>query len=198
MAAAAGAVAALVLTQLMYGKVDLTMVLNGALAGLVSITAEPLAPSLGLALIIGAVGGLIVVLTVPMLDKIKIDDVVGAIPVHGFAGIWGTLAVILTGGYHGEAALGTQILGMVAIIGTTFVLSLIVWFILKAIMGIRVSEESENGRSRRLRAGHGSLPGFHQGLIRTSLRTDKERGASGRPFFVGWVGFACTTFSLYC
>jgi Amt family ammonium transporter len=143
MAAAAGAVAALILTQLFYGKVDLTMVLNGALAGLVSITAEPLAPSLGLALIIGAVGGLIVVLTVPMLDKIKIDDVVGAIPVHGFAGIWGTLAVVLTGGYHGEAALGTQILGMVAIIGTTFVLSLIVWFILKAVMGIRVSEEAE-------------------------------------------------------
>jgi len=143
MAAAAGAVAALILTQLFYGKVDLTMVLNGALAGLVSITAEPLAPSLGLALIIGAIGGLIVVLTVPMLDKLKIDDVVGAIPVHGFAGIWGTLAVVLTGGYHGEAALGTQILGMVAIIGTTFVLSLIVWFILKAVMGIRVSEEAE-------------------------------------------------------
>ncbi|KPQ16251.1 MAG: ammonium transporter Amt [Rhodobacteraceae bacterium HLUCCO18] len=143
MAAAAGAVSALILTQLFYGKVDLTMVLNGALAGLVSITAEPLAPSLGLALIIGAIGGLIVVLTVPMLDKLKIDDVVGAIPVHGFAGIWGTLAVVLTGGYHGEAALGTQILGMVAIIGTTFVLSLIVWFILKAVMGIRVSEEAE-------------------------------------------------------
>src|SRR6056297_363557 len=143
MAAAAGAVAALILTQLFYGKADLTMVLNGALAGLVSITAEPLAPSLGLALIIGAVGGLIVVLTVPMLDKMKIDDVVGAIPVHGFAGIWGTLAVVLTGGYHGEAALGTQILGMVAIIGTTFVLSLIVWFSLKAVMGIRVSEEAE-------------------------------------------------------
>jgi Amt family ammonium transporter len=93
MAAASGAVAALILTQIMYGKADLTMVLNGALAGLVSITAEPLAPSLGLALIIGAIGGLIVVLTVPMLDKMKIDDVVGAIPVHGFAGIWGTLAV---------------------------------------------------------------------------------------------------------
>jgi Amt family ammonium transporter len=139
MAAASGAVAALILTQLMYGKVDLTMVLNGALAGLVSITAEPLAPTLFLALIIGAVGGLIVVLTVPLLDKLKIDDVVGAIPVHGFAGIWGTFAVVLTG----TSTIGPQILGMVAIIGTTFVLSLIVWFILKAIMGIRVSEESE-------------------------------------------------------
>jgi Amt family ammonium transporter len=143
MAAAAGAVSALILTQVMYGKADLTMVLNGALAGLVSITAEPLAPTLFLALIIGAIGGLIVVLTVPLLDKLKIDDVVGAIPVHGFAGIWGTLAVVLTGGYHGEAALGTQILGMVAIIGTTFVLSLVVWLILKFTLGIRVSEEAE-------------------------------------------------------
>ena len=139
MAAASGAVAALILTQILYGKVDLTMVLNGALAGLVSITAEPLAPTLGLALIIGAVGGVIVVLTIPLLDKLKIDDVVGAIPVHGLAGIWGTLAVCLTG----TSTLGPQLLGMVAIIGTTFVLSLIVWFILKAVLGIRVSEEDE-------------------------------------------------------
>lgn len=93
MAAAAGAVAALILTQVLYGKVDLTMVLNGALAGLVSITAEPLAPSLFGALLTGAVGGVIVVFAVPMLDKMKIDDVVGAIPVHLVAGIWGTLAV---------------------------------------------------------------------------------------------------------
>ncbi|MEO0710781.1 MAG: ammonium transporter [Pseudomonadota bacterium] len=139
MAAAAGAVAALILTQILYGKVDLTMVLNGALAGLVSITAEPLAPSLFLALIIGAVGGVIVVFTVPLLDKLKIDDVVGAIPVHGFAGIWGTFAVVLTG----TSTVGAQVIGMVAIIGTTFVLSLIVWFILKAVVGIRVSEEAE-------------------------------------------------------
>ena len=95
-AAAGGAIAALILTQVVYGKVDLTMVLNGALAGLVSITAEPLTPSLGVATLIGAVGGLIVVFTVPLLDKFKIDDVVGAIPVHLIAGIWGTLAVPLT------------------------------------------------------------------------------------------------------
>jgi Amt family ammonium transporter len=139
------------------------MVLNGALAGLVSITAEPLAPSLGLALVIGAIGGLIVVLTVPMLDKMKIDDVVGAIPVHGFAGIWGTLAVVLTGGYHGEAALGTQILGMVAIIGTTFVLSLIVWFILKAVMGIRVSEEAELEGLDVAELGMEAYPDFTKG-----------------------------------
>jgi Amt family ammonium transporter len=163
MAAAPGAVAALILTQLIYGKADLTMVLNGALAGLVSITAEPLAPSLGLALIIGAIGGLIVVLTVPMLDKMKIDDVVGAIPVHGFAGIWGTLAVVLTGGYHGEAALGTQILGMVAIIGATFVMSLIVWFILKAVMGIRVSEEAELEGLDVAELGMEAYPDFTKG-----------------------------------
>ncbi|MEO0750886.1 MAG: ammonium transporter [Pseudomonadota bacterium] len=139
MAAASGAVTALILTQILYKKPDLTMILNGALAGLVSITAEPLAPTLFGALWIGSIGGVIVVLTVPMLDKLKIDDVVGAIPVHGFAGIWGTFAVI----FYGDAAVGTQVLGMVAIIGATFVMSLIVWFILKATLGIRVSEESE-------------------------------------------------------
>jgi len=163
MAAAAGAVAALVLTQLFYGKADLTMVLNGALAGLVSITAEPLAPSLGLALVIGAIGGLIVVLTVPLLDKLKIDDVVGAIPVHGFAGIWGTIAVVLTGGYHGEAALGTQLLGIVAIVGTTFVLSLIVWFILKMTVGIRVSEEAELQGLDTAELGMEAYPDFTKG-----------------------------------
>ncbi|MEO0371565.1 MAG: ammonium transporter [Pseudomonadota bacterium] len=139
MAAASGAVAALILTQLLYKKPDLTMILNGALAGLVSITAEPLAPTLFGAMWIGAIGGVIVVLTVPMLDKLKIDDVVGAIPVHGFAGIWGTFAVV----FYGDAAVGTQVLGMVAIIGATFVMSLVVWFILKAVLGIRVSEEAE-------------------------------------------------------
>jgi Amt family ammonium transporter len=159
MAAAAGAVAALILTQLFYGKADLTMVLNGALAGLVSITAEPLAPSLGLALIIGAVGGLIVVLTVPMLDKMKIDDVVGAIPVHGFAGIWGTFAVVLTG----TSTVGAQILGMVAIIGATFVMSLIVWFILKAVMGIRVSEEAELEGLDVAELGMEAYPDFTKG-----------------------------------
>ncbi len=159
MAAASGAVAALILTQLFYGKADLTMVLNGALAGLVSITAEPLAPSLGLALIIGAIGGLIVVLTVPMLDKMKIDDVVGAIPVHGFAGIWGTFAVVLTG----TSTVGPQILGMVAIIGTTFVLSLIVWFILKAVMGIRVSEEAELEGLDVAELGMEAYPDFTKG-----------------------------------
>ncbi len=159
MAAAAGAVAALILTQIMYGKVDLTMVLNGALAGLVSITAEPLAPSLFLALIIGAVGGVIVVFTVPLLDKLKIDDVVGAIPVHGFAGIWGTFAVVLTG----TSTVGAQVTGMVAIIGATFVLSLIFWFILKAVMGIRVSEEAEIQGLDTAELGMEAYPEFGKG-----------------------------------
>ena len=159
MAAASGAVAALILTQVLYKKPDLTMILNGALAGLVSITAEPLAPTLFGALWIGAIGGVIVVLTVPLLDKLKIDDVVGAIPVHGFAGIWGTFAVI----FYGEAAVGTQILGMIAIIGTTFVLSLIVWFILKAAMGIRVSEEDEINGLDMSELGMEAYPEFSKG-----------------------------------
>lgn len=163
MAAAAGAVTALILTQLLYGKVDLTMVLNGALAGLVSITAEPLAPSLFLSLIIGSIGGIIVVLTVPLLDKLKIDDVVGAIPVHFFAGIWGTLAVVLTGGYTGEATLGAQILGIVSIIGFVFVTSLIVWVILKAVMGLRVSQEAEVNGLDVSELGMEAYPDFTKG-----------------------------------
>jgi ammonium transporter, Amt family len=140
MAAAAGAVAALVLTYILYKKPDLTMILNGALAGLVSITAEPLTPSLGMACLIGAVGGIIVVFAVPFLDKLKIDDVVGAIPVHLFAGIWGTIAVVLT---NPDATLMAQLTGIVAVGVFAFVSSLVLWFILKAVMGIRVSKETE-------------------------------------------------------
>ena len=139
-AAAGGAVAALIVTQLMYKKPDLTMVLNGALAGLVSITAEPLMPTLGGATLIGAIGGVIVVFAVPMLDKMKIDDVVGAIPVHLLAGIWGTLAVPLS---NGGTSFVTQFIGVVAIGIFVFVVSLVVWFILKMAGGIRVSEEAE-------------------------------------------------------
>ena len=140
MAAASGAVTALILTQVMYGKVDLTMVLNGALAGLVSITAGPLDPTLFGALWIGAVGGVIVVLTIPMLDRMKIDDVVGAIPVHLLAGFWGTLVVPV---YTAGASFVAQIIGFVAIGVFVFVASLVVWLILKAAGGIRVSEEAE-------------------------------------------------------
>ncbi|MCB1348922.1 MAG: ammonium transporter, partial [Maritimibacter sp.] len=139
-AAAGGALAALVMTQILYKKVDLTMVLNGALAGLVSITAEPLTPSLGAATLIGAVGGVLVVFVVPFLDKLKIDDVVGAIPVHLFGGIWGTIAVVIT---NPDASIVSQLKGIIVVGVFVFVVSLIVWFLLKMIMGIRVPEEDE-------------------------------------------------------
>jgi len=139
-AAAAGAVAALVLSQLLYKKPDLTMILNGALAGLVSITAEPLTPTLVESTLIGAIGGLIVVVAVPILDQLKIDDVVGAIPVHLFAGIWGTIAVVFT---NGDANLGTQILSIFVVGAFVIIASSAVWLILKATLGLRVSEEAE-------------------------------------------------------
>ncbi|MFB9151107.1 ammonium transporter [Roseovarius ramblicola] len=160
MAAAAGAVTALILTQVMYKKPDLTMVLNGALAGLVSITAEPLAPTLFGALWIGAVGGVIVVFAVPMLDKLRIDDVVGAIPVHLCAGIWGTIAVVF---YNGDASLGTQLLGIAAYGVFTFVASLILWFILKAVIGIRVGEEEEINGLDMAELGMEAYPEFSKG-----------------------------------
>jgi len=160
MAAAAGAVAALILTQVMYKKVDLTMVLNGALAGLVSITASPLEPSLFGALWIGAVGGVIVVFTVPMLDKLKIDDVVGAIPVHLFAGIWGTIAVVF---YTPETSLMTQLTAIIAYGVFTFVAAGIVWFILKATVGIRVSEEAEIQGLDTSELGMEAYPDFTKG-----------------------------------
>ncbi len=159
-AAAGGAVAALILSQLLYKKPDLTMVLNGALAGLVSITAEPLTPGLGMATLIGAVGGVIVVLTIPMLDKFKIDDVVGAIPVHLFAGIWGTIAVVLT---NPDASFVTQIIGIVAIGAVMFVGSLIAWLILKAIMGIRVGDEEQMTGLDTTEMGMEAYPDFSKG-----------------------------------
>ncbi len=159
MAAAAGAVTALILTQVLYKKPDLTMVLNGALAGLVAITAEPLAPTLFGALWIGAVGGVIVVFTVPMLDKFKIDDVVGAIPVHLFAGIWGTIAVI----FYGEASLITQLTGIIAYGAFTLIASAIVWLTLKAVMGLRVSEEDEIAGLDMAEMGMEAYPDFTKG-----------------------------------
>ena len=156
-AAAGGAIAALILTQVVYGKVDLTMVLNGALAGLVSITAEPLTPSLGVATLIGAVGGLIVVFTVPLLDKFKIDDVVGAIPVHLIAGIWGTLAVPLT---NSDANFGTQIISILIVGAFTFVASSIVWYVIKAAVGIRVTEADEIEGLDKSELGMESYPEF--------------------------------------
>jgi Amt family ammonium transporter len=139
-AAAGGVVAAMILTQLLYKKVDITMALNGALAGLVSITAEPLAPTLGWALGIGAVGGVIVVLTVPLLDKLHIDDVVGAIPVHLFAGIWGTMAVPLT---NADTSFAVQATGVISIGIFVSITSLVLWLALRFTIGIRCSEEEE-------------------------------------------------------
>jgi ammonium transporter, Amt family len=159
MAAASGAIVALVMTQLLYKKPDLTMVLNGALAGLVSITAEPLAPSLFGSLLIGGVGGVIVVLTVPLLDKLKIDDVVGAIPVHLCAGIWGTIAVA----FSGSATIGAQITGILAYGIFTFVISLVLWFILKATLGIRVGEEEEINGLDMAELGMEAYPEFSKG-----------------------------------
>ena len=156
-AAAGGAIAALILTQIFYKKVDLTMVLNGALAGLVSITAEPLTPTLGAATLIGGIGGVIVVFAVPMLDKLKIDDVVGAIPVHLIAGIWGTLAVALT---NSDASFGTQLFGIVTVGVFTFVVSWIVWSILKVTIGIRVSEEEELAGLDNAELGMEAYPEF--------------------------------------
>ena len=139
-AAAAGAIAVLILTQFLYSKPDLTMILNGSLAGLVAITAEPLTPSLGSASLIGAMGGLIVVLGVPLLDRFKIDDVVGAIPVHLFAGIWGTIAVVFT---NDDAELYIQIFSII-LIGLFVTISTgVIWLVLKSTLGIRVSPEAE-------------------------------------------------------
>jgi ammonium transporter, Amt family len=139
-AAAAGVVAGLITAQLMFGKADLTMGLNGALAGLVAITAGPSAPSMLLATVIGAVGGVLVVVSIVTLDKLRIDDPVGAISVHGVVGIWGLLAVLLS---SEDATFVGQLAGIVCIFGFVFVSSLILWMILKATMGIRVDPEME-------------------------------------------------------
>ena len=125
-----------------------------------SITAEPLTPSLGAATLIGAVGGVLCVLAVPVLDKLKIDDVVGAIPVHLICGIWGTIAVVLT---NGDASLGTQLYGIIVVGVFTFIVSAVVWFILKMVMGIRVSEEEEITGLDMAELGMEAYPEFSKG-----------------------------------
>lgn len=140
MAAAGGLIAAMIVSRILFGKTDLTMMINGALAGLVAITADPLSPSGLQATLIGAVGGALVVFSVLAFDKIKIDDPVGAISVHGVVGIWGVLAVPLT---NAEASFGAQIIGILGIFGWVFISSLIVWAVIKAVFGLRVSEEEE-------------------------------------------------------
>lgn len=140
LAACGGMIAAMIMVQVLYKKVDVTMGLNGALAGLVSITAGPATPSLGAAVLIGAVGGVLVVLAVPLFDKLKIDDVVGALSVHLVCGIWGTMAVPLT---DDGASFVTQFIGVAATGAFVVVASSIVWLALKYTVGIRVSEEEE-------------------------------------------------------
>ena len=140
MAAVAGVIIAVIYTQLRYKKIDLTMALNGALAGLVAITAEPLTPSVPYALLIGGIGSLLACLTVPLLDKFKIDDVVGAIPVHLVAGIFGTLIVPLT---NKDASLMAQLMGVLATAIFVSAISAVIWFALKATIGLRVGEEEE-------------------------------------------------------
>ncbi|MYE12830.1 MAG: ammonium transporter [Gammaproteobacteria bacterium] len=140
LAACGGLVAALVLARLWFGKADLTMALNGALAGLVSITAEPLAGSAPWCMMVGMIGGLLVVVSIVALDILRIDDPVGAISVHGVCGIWGIIAVVFS---KADATLAGQLLGIVGIFGWVFLASLAVWGALNAIMGIRVSEEDE-------------------------------------------------------
>jgi len=140
MAAAGGLVMAMFVARILFGKTDLTMTLNGALAGLVAITAEPLTPSPLVATFIGAIGGLIVVFSILGFDRLRIDDPVGAISVHGVVGMWGLLAVPLT---NAKASIGAQLIGLGTIFGWVFVTSFIGWWVIKLVMGIRVSEEEE-------------------------------------------------------
>ena len=162
MAAAAGVVAAMIVSQFVYRKIDLTLVLNGAIGGLVSITAEPLAPAPGATLMIGAIGGILVVLTVPLLDRLGIDDVVGAIPAHLVCGIWGTLIVPFS---NGNAGYGTQILGILAVGAFTLAASLTLWTILERTVGIRIHEEDEERGIDQTELGMEAYPEFGPGAV---------------------------------
>ena len=157
MAAAGGLIAALILARAMFGKADLTMALNGALAGLVSITAEPLSGTNVESMLIGAVGGLIVVLSIVGLDKMRIDDPVGAISVHGTCGIWGLLAVLIT---NDDATMAGQLTGLGAILGFTFAAALVVWFIIKMVFGIRLSDEEQMMGADSAEIGIAAYPEF--------------------------------------
>jgi Amt family ammonium transporter len=156
-AAAAGSIAALLVCKTTWGKADLTMILNGALAGLVAITADPLSPSPMMSVAVGAVAGVIVVFSIIALDKIKIDDPVGAISVHGVCGFFGLMVVPVS---NADASFGSQLLGAVTIFAWVFVASFIVWGILKSTMGIRVSEEEEMEGMDMHDCGVGAYPEF--------------------------------------
>lgn len=158
-AAAGGLLGALILSQLLFGKADLTMALNGALAGLVSITADPLSPDAFLALGIGVSGGLLVVGSIVLLDKFQLDDPVGAISVHGTCGIWGVLVVLLS---NDDATLVGQLTGIGAIFAWTFITSLVIWFVLKAVIGIRISPEEEFSGADISECGIEAYPEFNR------------------------------------
>jgi Amt family ammonium transporter len=159
MAAAGGLVVALITARFRFGKADLTMALNGALAGLVAITAEPLTPTPGMATLIGGVGGLIVVFSIVFLDRIRIDDPVGAISVHGVVGIWGLLAVCIT---NPDASLMAQLLGIGVIFAWVFGASLLVWAIIKATIGIRIAEQDEYEGADLAECGLEAYPEFNK------------------------------------
>lgn len=158
MAAAGGVIGALIASKILFGKVDLTMILNGALAGLVAITAEPLTPAPLEATLIGLVGGLIVVFAILFMDsKMKIDDPVGAISVHGIVGIWGLIAVTFT---NADASIGSQLIGTAVIFAWVFIASLIAWSLIKAVMGVRVTEDQEYEGVDQTECGVEAYPEF--------------------------------------
>jgi ammonium transporter, Amt family len=159
LAACGGVVAAIFLTQAIYKKIDLTMALNGAIAGLVAITAGPDLQNHFLSIIIGGIGGALVVFAVPLIDKLKIDDVVGAISAHLVAGVWGTLAV----GIFGGGDLVTQVIGILAVGAFMIVTSAIIWFVLKLTIGLRVDEEAEEMGLDKAELGMEAYPEFGHG-----------------------------------
>jgi Amt family ammonium transporter len=160
MAAAGGAVAALILARFWFGKSDLTMGLNGVLAGLVAITAEPLTPTPGLATFIGIIAGLLVVVSIVIIDRyVRLDDPVGAMSVHGVAGVWGLLAVVMS---NPEATLGAQLLGIITIFAWVFTTSFGVWYLLKITVGIRLSELDEYEGADLAEIGMEAYPEFVQ------------------------------------
>lgn len=181
LAACGGMIAAMIMVQVLYKKVDVTMGLNGALAGLVSITAGPATPSLGAAILIGGVGGALVVLAVPFFDKLKIDDVVGALSVHLVCGIWGTMAVPFT---DSETSFLVQGIGVVAIGVFVLVASSVVWLVLKYTVGIRCSEEDEYRGLDLAEIGMEAYPDF---------QTIHIGGGSGMPSNVAAQAVAAST-----
>lgn len=156
-AAAGGAVMAALVSRLLFRKADLTMILTGAIAGLVAITAEPLTPTPLVATVIGGIGGFIVVFGVIAMDKLQLDDPVGAIPAHGLVGIWGLLAVPLT---NEDATFTAQLIGIVTIFGWVFFTTFVLWFLLKQVMGIRVSESEELEGLDMVECGQQAYPEF--------------------------------------